>query len=429
MKYKEIVKILKNEYPDAKCSLDFETPFQMVIAVMLSAQCTDERVNKTTPSIFAKYSTPEDFANADVKKIEELIHPCGFYKNKAKNIKACAEMIVKKYNGEVPRTMKELMELPGVGRKSANVVMLEAFGDAQGIAVDTHCKRIANRLGLSNQKEPEKRKIEIKKNNIKSLTISDDWNSLHSYKTYDINIKLNGYIEIETMRKINYCDINDYIKELLIYFQLLRPNKLEINKISIFINETFYGYNFMYDNIDYNDSYIDKSVNDDLLEFLYKCYFFIPYRNSKTEIRNIPYIILNTSRNLEDNFLMFYRTIECYYKKQKIKNIVNTFIQYSITNNYKKGNYKNGGEIENLSQEIICLRNHYVHSGYYIKNNSLKIVFKNIDNNVPNPKNYTVNNVNFDWIYERTKILYDIVIDIIFSNMLGYIDYKFDKHF
>ncbi len=279
------------------------------------------------------------------------------------------------------------------------------------------------------QKEPEKRKIEIKKNNIKSLTISDDWNSLHSYKTYDINIKLNGYIEIETMRKINYCDINDYIKELLIYFQLLRPNKLEINKISIFINETFYGYNFMYDNIDYNDSYIDKSVNDDLLEFLYKCYFFIPYRNSKTEIRNIPYIILNTSRNLEDNFLMFYRTIECYYKKQKIKNIVNTFIQYSITNNYKKGNYKNGGEIENLSQEIICLRNHYVHSGYYIKNNSLKIVFKNIDNNVPNPKNYTVNNVNFDWIYERTKILYDIVIDIIFSNMLGYIDYKFDKHF
>ena len=271
------------------------------------------------------------------------------------------------------------------------------------------------------KKDPEKRKIEIKKNNIKSLTISDDWNSLH--------IKLNGYIEIETMRKINYCDINDYIKELLIYFQLLRPNKLEINKISIFINETFYGYNFMYDSINYNDSYIDKSVNDDLLEFLYKCYFFIPYRNSKTEIRNIPYIILNTSRNLEDNFLMFYRTIECYYKKQKIKNIVNTFIQYSITNNYKKGNYKNGGEIENLSQEIICLRNHYVHSGYYIKNNSLKIVFKNIDNNVPNPKNYTVNNVNFDWIYERTKILYDIVIDIIFSNMLGYADYKFDKHF
>lgn len=153
---KEIVKILKERYPDAKCSLDFETPFEMLVAVMLSAQCTDERVNKTTPGIFAKYSMPEDFANIDIEELEELIHPCGFYKNKAKNIKACAKMITEKHNGEVPRTMEELIKLPGVGRKSANVVMLEAFGDAQGIAVDTHCKRIANKLGLSHEKEPEK---------------------------------------------------------------------------------------------------------------------------------------------------------------------------------------------------------------------------------------------------------------------------------
>ena len=95
---KEIVEVLRKTYPDAKCSLDFKTPFEMVVAVMLSAQCTDERVNKTTPSIFSKYSTPEDFANIDVKKLEDLIHPCGFYKNKAKNIKACAQMIVEKYN-------------------------------------------------------------------------------------------------------------------------------------------------------------------------------------------------------------------------------------------------------------------------------------------------------------------------------------------
>ncbi len=153
---KEIVKILKERYPDAKCSLDFQTPFEMLVAVMLSAQCTDERVNKTTPEIFAKYSTPTDFANIDIEELEKLIHPCGFYKNKAKNIKACAKMIMEKYNGEVPKTMEELIELPGVGRKSANVVMLEAFGDAKGIAVDTHCKRIANKLGLSNEKEPEK---------------------------------------------------------------------------------------------------------------------------------------------------------------------------------------------------------------------------------------------------------------------------------
>lgn len=153
---KKIVNILKRTYPDAKCSLDFETPFEMVVAVMLSAQCTDDRVNKTTPNIFDKYSTPEDFASIDIEKLEMLIHPCGFYKNKAKNIKACAKMILEKYGGEVPKTMEELMELPGVGRKSANVVMLEAFGDAQGIAVDTHCKRIANKLGLSDEKEPEK---------------------------------------------------------------------------------------------------------------------------------------------------------------------------------------------------------------------------------------------------------------------------------
>ena len=153
---KEIVEILRKKYPDAKCSLDFKTPFEMLVAVMLSAQCTDERVNKTTPSIFAKYSTPKDFADIDLQKLEELIHPCGFYKNKAKNIKACAKMILEKHAGEVPKTMEELVELPGVGRKSANVVMLEAFGDAQGIAVDTHCKRIANKLGLSKEKEPEK---------------------------------------------------------------------------------------------------------------------------------------------------------------------------------------------------------------------------------------------------------------------------------
>ena len=153
---KKIVEALKRRYPDATCSLDFKTPFEMVVAVMLSAQCTDERVNKTTPDIFKKYSTPEDFANIDIELLEKLIHPCGFYKNKAKNIKACAKEIVKRFGGKVPQTMEELISLPGVGRKSANVIMLEAFGKAEGIAVDTHCKRIANKMGLSKENEPEK---------------------------------------------------------------------------------------------------------------------------------------------------------------------------------------------------------------------------------------------------------------------------------
>lgn len=152
----ELIETLKKFYPDAKCSLNFKTPFELVVAVMLSAQCTDERVNKITPSIFNKYSTPQDFANIELSKLENLIHSCGFYKNKAKNIKACSKKILENFNGEVPHTMEELLTLPGIGRKSANVIILEAFGDALGIAVDTHAKRISNRIGLSFETDPEK---------------------------------------------------------------------------------------------------------------------------------------------------------------------------------------------------------------------------------------------------------------------------------
>lgn len=151
-----LIEELKKTYPDAKCSLNFTSPFELLIAVILSAQCTDERVNKVTPSIFAKYSTPEDFANIELSKLEELIHPCGFYKTKAKNIKATSNILVKQYNSKVPNTMEELMKLPGVGRKTANVVMLEAFKLPQGIAVDTHAKRLSNRIGLSKKAEPSK---------------------------------------------------------------------------------------------------------------------------------------------------------------------------------------------------------------------------------------------------------------------------------
>ena len=152
----KIIEILKQTYPDATCSLDFETPFQAVVAVILSAQCTDERVNKTTPVLFKRCKTVEDFANIDTKELEDLIHPCGFYKNKAKNIKLCAKQILEKFNGQVPNNMQDLISLAGVGRKTANVVLLEVFGLAEGIAVDTHAKRISNLIGLSNKKEPEK---------------------------------------------------------------------------------------------------------------------------------------------------------------------------------------------------------------------------------------------------------------------------------
>ena len=159
MKNSEIIQIinsLKKAYPDATCSLDFSTPFELVVAVMLSAQCTDERVNKTTPTLFSKCKSIQDYANIDINELENIIHPCGFYKNKARNIKLCANQILEKFNGEVPHTMEELISLSGIGRKSANVIMLEAFGIAEGIAVDTHAKRISNRIGLSNESEPEK---------------------------------------------------------------------------------------------------------------------------------------------------------------------------------------------------------------------------------------------------------------------------------
>lgn len=159
MKKSDVVdfyQILKNTYPDATCSLDFTTPFEIVVAVMLSAQCTDERVNKTTPYLFERCKTIQDFADIDIKELEEIIHPCGFYKNKAKNIKLCAKQILENFDGIVPQNMEDLLTLAGVGRKSANVILLEAFGIANGIAVDTHAKRISNRIGLSSQSDPEK---------------------------------------------------------------------------------------------------------------------------------------------------------------------------------------------------------------------------------------------------------------------------------
>ena len=153
---KKIIDILHTTYPEATCSLDFTTPFEMVVAVMLSAQCTDERVNKTTPELFARCKSIEDYANIDINELEKIIHPCGFYKNKAKNIKLCAKQVIENYNGIVPNNMNDLLTLAGVGRKSANVILLEVYGIANGIAVDTHAKRISNLTGLSKEKEPEK---------------------------------------------------------------------------------------------------------------------------------------------------------------------------------------------------------------------------------------------------------------------------------
>ena len=196
----KIVEILKEYYPDAKCSLDFKTPFELVVATILSAQCTDERVNKTTPSIFSKYSTPQDFANIDIEELEQLIHPCGFYKNKAKNIKACAQKILDDFNGKVPENIDKLITLPGVGRKTANVVMLEAFGNAVGIAVDTHAKRISNLIGLSSKTDPLKIEQDLLK--LFSQEYLENINHLFMWHGRNICIARNP--------KCDVCPINKY---------------------------------------------------------------------------------------------------------------------------------------------------------------------------------------------------------------------------
>jgi len=278
------------------------------------------------------------------------------------------------------------------------------------------------------RRDTSKQRVEVNLNNIKSIEISDDWTSEHKRKSNEIDIKLNGYIEIEMDNCINYEDIYNYVQELIIYFQLLKPCKFNINKIVVEIEKLYYGFCLPINEMNYKNSYVEKSVTNDVLEFLLNCYSSIPYRNSKNEIRNIPYIILETSRNLEDNFLMFYRFIECYYKQQPIKDIKTTFIKYSIENNYKKVNQIEENIIENIVYEIISLRNHYVHEGYYIKDKKLYIAFPKV-NGKANPKNYIAKNVDVDWIYEKTKILYEIVVDIIFRKMLNYDNYKFNKHF
>lgn len=152
----EILARLKALYPDAKCSLDFETPVQLLVATILSAQCTDERVNKVTPELFRRFPDAESFASADLTEIQELVKSTNFYRNKAKNIQAACRMIMEKYGGEVPQTMEDLLTLPGVARKTSNVVLANAFGINMGVTVDTHVKRLCYRLGLTKHSDPVK---------------------------------------------------------------------------------------------------------------------------------------------------------------------------------------------------------------------------------------------------------------------------------
>ncbi len=152
----KIIEILSKEYPDGRTVLDFGTPLEIMVATILSAQSTDKMTNKITATLFKKYRTAKDYANANLKTFEKEIHSSGFYHNKAKNIINLGKMLVKDFGGKVPDTMEELIELPGVARKTANIVLSSAFHKAEGIAVDTHVRRLSQRLGLTKNEDPNK---------------------------------------------------------------------------------------------------------------------------------------------------------------------------------------------------------------------------------------------------------------------------------
>jgi len=156
----KVLDILQKEYPDARVTLDFKDPLQLLIATILAAQCTDERVNQVTKDLFKKYWKAPDYAGADLKTLEEEIRSTGFFRNKAKSIVGCCQMLVQKFGGQVPRTLEELTSLPGVGRKTANILLGNAFNQ-QAIAVDTHVKRVTHRLGWAKSEDPDKIEFEL----------------------------------------------------------------------------------------------------------------------------------------------------------------------------------------------------------------------------------------------------------------------------
>ncbi|APT75923.1 endonuclease III [Marinitoga sp. 1137] len=175
---KKILKILSETYPESKTALKYSNNFELLIAVMLSAQTTDNQVNKVTPELFKRFKTPYDFAKFNPEELEEYIKGVGLYKTKSKNIIKTCQILVEKYNGEIPQTREELMELPGVGRKTANVILSVAFGK-DAIAVDTHVFRVANRIGLANAKDVKKTEEDLMKEIPKNL-----WGQAHHWLIY-----------------------------------------------------------------------------------------------------------------------------------------------------------------------------------------------------------------------------------------------------
>lgn len=196
----KVIELLEKEYPNAKTALNYNNPLEILVATMLSAQTTDLRVNIVTASLFKKYRTPEDYANADIKELEQDIHSTGFYHNKARNLQKCCHLLVEKFNSHVPKTMDELLELPGVARKTANIVLYNAFGIVSGIAVDTHVNRLSQRLGLTDNDDSAK--IE---NDLIEITPKEKW-----MKLTDLLIFHGRKVCTAKKPKCKICALNKY---------------------------------------------------------------------------------------------------------------------------------------------------------------------------------------------------------------------------
>lgn len=309
----------------------------------------------------------------------------------------------------------ELKETPKIDRITI------VSKDLMGYISDSSISRTESKekLVIKLSKESNREIRHIGSNNIKVISLQDYWSGGFN-KDHDIAFDITGHLIIKLSKRVNYTEIPAYVYELYVFLQIYTKRSLKIDEIRVSVNGTLYGMGFY---IPSQKRYIrknrgEKSVQCSIMNFLERCYVNIPYRHSKSDIRNIPYIILKRDRSLEDNFLMYYRFVECYYKKQDIPKIKTAFISHSLNENYVSRGKLLPSELENVTNEIVTLRNHYVHSGYYIRNDSLRIKFNDTE------KNYTAK-ADIEWIYERTKILYEISIDIIFRDMLKYEQYTF----
>jgi len=194
----KIIDFLEKEFPNAKIALNHRNPLELLVATILSAQCTDERVNTVTKQLFMKYKKAEDYANANIAELEQEIRPTGFYRNKARNLKNTGEMLVKRFHSQVPKTMDEILELPGVARKTANIVLQNVYGVVEGIAVDTHVRRVTARLGLTANEDQDKIEQDLMK-----IVPRDKWK-----RTTDLLIHLGRRVCKARKPKCDICVLN-----------------------------------------------------------------------------------------------------------------------------------------------------------------------------------------------------------------------------